>query len=279
MKLILITILSLLFIASSAQQIEIKTVKVEGGIFWMGDTCCYNNRKPVHKVTLSDFNIGVYEIMVSQFASFISATNYVTDAEKGKGSIVLVGDNWLEKDSINWRHNTRGELYPELIHNNYPVIHVSWNDANEYCKWLSNETRNKYRLPTEAEWEYAARGGKSNPNLTLFSGSNDINEVGWYIENTTPDTGVMPVGVKKPNELGIYDMTGNVWEWCHDWYKSSYEPEEQINPQGSTDGKRRTSRGGSWRTPAQPQCHITHRNSLAPEKQGNLLGFRVVKEN
>lgn len=280
MKTILFCFLFMLPLCSPAQQSKIETVFIEGGTFEMGDTCCYNNRRPVHTVTISDFNIGVYEATVSQFARFIVATNYITDAEKGNGSIILIGKDWLESDTVNWRHNTKGERYMDLENNDHPVIHVSWNDAIAFCNWLSEETGVKYRLPTESEWEYAAKGGKyASNNPTLFSGSNNIDEAGWYIENTTPDIGVRPVGLKKPNTLGIYDMTGNVWEWCYDWYKSSYNTEDQTDPKGPDEGKRRTSRGGSWQTPAQPQSHITHRNSLAPEKQGNLLGFRIVREN
>lgn len=254
-----------------------KMIFVEGGTFLMGDTCCYNNRKPVRKITLDDFHIGKYEVTVAQFAEFVNETNYVTDAEKAFGSIILIGDDWLTVDSINWRHDTKGALNSV---NNCPVIHVSWNDAFAYCKWLGEKTGMNYRLPTEAEWEYAARGGqpalKYDAGNTCFSGSDTIEQVAWYIDNTDTETGVREVGLKQPNEAGIYDMTGNTWEWCSDWYAGKYDPEETDNPQGPEDGTRKVSRGGSWRTPAIPQCHVTHRNSGKPDIQGNLLGFRVV---
>jgi len=220
-----------------------------------------------------------YEITVSQFANFIHNTGYLTDAEKGQSTVVLRGDEWLQTDTVNWRHDTKGDCYSDYKNNNYPVIHVSWNDAMAFCKWMSDSTYKYFRLPTEAEWEYAAKGGSKHSQTTAFGGSNNIDEVGWYIENTDVNQGVMQVGLKKPNELKLYDMTGNVWEWCYDWYQSSYDENDTQNPQGPVTGKRRTSRGGSWRTSAEPQSHVTHRNSLAPEKQGNLLGFRIVCEN
>ena len=267
----------LLLISLSAMgQTEVELVPVGGGTFLMGDTCCYSNRRPQRMITVNDFSIGKYEITVAQFSRFVSATAYVTDAEKGEGSIILKSGGWSTIDSVNWRHDTKGDINTRMDH---PVIHVSWNDAVAYCQWLSSATGRHYRLPTEAEWEYAARGGQyglKEDAQTLFSGSNDIDEVAWYLDHTDPENGVKEVGIKRPNLLGIYDMTGNVWEWCSDWYDKEYNPNDTIDPQGAAQGVRRVNRGGSWYTPPIPQSHITHRSSLKPEKQGNLLGFRVV---
>lgn len=257
-------------------QTEVELVPVRGGTFLMGDTCCYSNRRPQRMITINDFSIGKYEITVAQFSHFVTATAYITDAEKGEGSTILKGGEWSTIDSVNWRHDTKGDINTRI---NNPVIHVSWNDAVEYCKWLSSITGRHYRLPTEAEWEYAARGGQyglNDDDKTIFSGSNDIENVAWYLDNTDPEEGVKEVGTKQPNQLGIYDMTGNVWEWCSDWYDKEYTPCDTINPQGPAQGARRVNRGGSWYTPPVPQSHTTHRSSLKPEKQGNLLGFRVV---
>lgn len=276
MRTTLAILLVLITTACGVKREKVEMVFVEGGQFLMGDICCYANRKPVRRISLGDFCIGKYPITVEQFAKFIEQTNYITDAEKGHGSTILNGETWETLDSINWRHSTQGKILTKE-QQNIPVVHVSWNDAMAYCSWLSKITKKNYRLPTEAEWEYAAHGGKKHShNLTRFSGSNSIDSVGWYIGNTTPDDGVQPVGLKNPNSLGIYDMTGNVWEWCSDWYGSPYIAADTINPQGPAEGKRKVGKGGSWRTPAEPQSHITHRSSLNPEKQGNLLGFRVA---
>lgn len=247
-------------------------VFVKGGLFVMGDTCCYENRHPLREIILDNFYIGKYEVTYQEFARFIEETGYITDAEKGEGSTILVGEEWRMLPEINWRHDSKGELQQEV---NAPVIHVSWYDAVAFCNWLQEKEGKGYRLPTEAEWEYAARGGKTLPH-NRFSGADRIEEAGWYLDNTDVEKGVEAVGRKAPNSLGIYDMTGNVWEWCSDWYAKEYDPADTENPQGPSQGIRRVNRGGSWRTPAEPQSHITHRSSLKPEKQGNLLGFRVA---
>ncbi len=261
----------------SYAQVDMELIFVPGGTFLMGDTCCYSNRKPQRMITINDFSIGKYEVTVAQFAQFIRATSYVTDAEKGEGSTILRGDSdWQTVDSITWRHDTKGE---RNVPDDKPVIHVSWNDAVAFCEWLSHTTHHTYKLPTEAEWEYAAQGGQQdarNNFRTFFSGSDTIEKVAWYLDNTNTENGVEPVGQKAPNRLGIYDMTGNVWEWCYDWYAKEYTPIDTVNPLGPEVGERRVNRGGSWRTPAVPQSHLTHRSSLKPNKQGNLLGFRVV---
>lgn len=119
---------------------------------------------------------------------------------------------------------------------------VSWNDCQEFISKLNSMTGRKFRLPTEAEWEYAARGGKKSRSYQ-YSGSSNISDVAWYDENCGSTT--RAVGTKRPNELGIYDMSGNVWEWCHDWY-SSYSSLSQMNPIGAISGACRVRRGGSW---------------------------------
>jgi formylglycine-generating enzyme required for sulfatase activity len=269
--------LLLMLPAAARAQHEVELVFVRGGAFTMGDTCCYGNRKPLRTVTLSDFSIGKYEVTLAQFARFVRETSYLTDAERGEGSTILRGENdWQTVDSVTWRHDSRGERSGRA---DKPVIHVSWNDAVAFCEWLSRTTRRRYRLPTEAEWEYAAQGGQLGAKggvRPFFSGSDSIEKVAWYLDNTHTEGGVEPVGQKLPNQLGVYDMTGNVWEWCADFYAKEYLPADTVNPQGAAQGERRVNRGGSWRTPAAPQSHLTHRSSLKPNKQGNLLGFRVV---
>jgi len=148
-----------------------------------------------------------------------------------------------------------------------PVETVSWHDANEYARKVGK------RLPTEAEWEYAARGGNKSKGYT-YSGSNDLNAAGWYDNNSGSKT--HPVAQKQPNELGLYDMSGNVWEWCSDWYSDSYYHSSPKNdPQGPNSGSSRVLRGGSWSS-FDGSCRVANRNGLNPDYGGNDIGFRLV---
>jgi formylglycine-generating enzyme required for sulfatase activity len=262
--------------ANKINQSGIEMVFVKGGTFTMGCTGeqsdCEDDEKPVHPVTVSDFNIGKYEVTVTQFKSFIDATGYKTDAEKGDGSYIWNGTEWKKQSGVNWKCDVQGNLRPQSEYN-HPVIHVSWNDATEYCKWLSGKTGKKYRLPTEAEWEYAARGGSAG-SPTRYAGSNTINEVAWYADNSGKKT--HPVGQKKSNELGIYDMTGNVWECCSDWYgKDFYGSSPKNNPQGNSSGAYRVLRGGGWYYDPQ-YCRVSNRNISIPDFRSSNYGFRLV---
>ena len=174
--------------------------------------------------------------------------------------------------------------YSELLElwgvgDDYPMYYVSWEEAQSFCEKLSAQTGKKYRLPTEAEWEYAARGGQQAGG-TKYAGSNIIGNVAWYYGNSGGKA--HPVGQKKPNALGLYDMSGNVWEWCKDvfdWYSSS----SAVNPQGPSSGSGRVYRGGYWGRDASwidgaRYCRVSYRRSSAPDSRGNDLGFRVVCE-
>lgn len=195
--------------------ISIEMVKVEAGTFMMGATSemkdSYDDpdsdEKPVHQVTLTnDYYMGKYEV-----------TQALWQAVMGSNPSNFKGDN-------------------------LPVEEVSWNDCQEFISKLNSLTGRKFRLPTEAEWEYAARGGKKSRGYQ-YSGSSNISDVAWYDGNSGDKT--HPVGTKQANELGIYDMSGNVWEWCSDRY-GSYSSFSQTNPTGATSGSRHVNRGGSW---------------------------------
>lgn len=195
--------------------ISIEMVKVEAGTFMMGATSemkdSYDDpdsdEKPVHQVTLTnDYYMGKYEV-----------TQALWQAVMGSNPSNFKGDN-------------------------LPVEKVSWNDCQEFISKLNSLAGRKFRLPTEAEWEYAARGGKKSRSYQ-YSGSSNISDVAWYYGNSGSKT--HPVGTKQANELGIYDMTGNVLEWCQDWY-GSYYSSSQTNPTGATSGSRHVNRDGSW---------------------------------
>jgi formylglycine-generating enzyme required for sulfatase activity len=205
-----------------------------------------DDEKPPHTVTVGNFSIMKCEVTFEQYDAFCDATGNTKPSDQGWG---------------------RG---------NRPVINVSWNDAVAYAQWLSQKTGKKWRLPTEAEWEYAARGAASagSASAALYAGSSNIDEVAWYTTNSGSQT--HPVGQKKPNALGIYDMSGNVWEWCQDWYGSSYYSSSPANnPQGTGSGTSRVFRGGSWLDVAS-SCRVANRFSSLPAYRYNSVGFRLV---
>ena len=212
-------------------------VFVKGGCFNMGSNNGYYNEKPVHKVCVDDFFVGKYEV-----------TQY----------------QWKEIMGSNPSHFKLDDR---------PVENVSWNNVQEFIQKLNKKTGQNYRLPTEAEWEYVARGGNKSKEYK-YSGSNDIDNVAWHTKNSNSKT--HKVGTKQANELGIYDMSGNVWEWCSDRYGSDYYKSSQLNnPQGPSIGSIRVYRGGNWYGNAF-DCRVARRISWNPGKGDNLLGFRLV---
>ena len=222
------------------QTIDIPMVYVAGGTFTMGasdnDSEAYSNEKPAHRVTVSSFYIGKYEVTQAQWKAVM-----------GSNPSRFNGDN-------------------------LPVEQVDWDDVQEFIRKLNAQTGKTYRLPTEAEWEFAARGGNSSRGYK-YSGSNDLNSVAWYHDNSGEKT--HPVGTKQPNELGIYDMAGNVWEWCSDWYDSSYySSAAQTNPKGPTSGSSRVLRGGSWDFSAW-DCRVSYR-AWYPDYWTPDYGIRLV---
>ena len=214
-------------------------IAVEGGTFQMGATSeqgyvADSDEKPVHSVTLSDYYIGETEVTQELW-------------------IAVMGNN------------------PSYYKgNNKPVEQVSWNDCQKFIKKLNRLTGKNFRLPTEAEWEYAARGGKKSKGYK-YSGSNTINDVAWYRDNSSSTHNVK---TKQANELGIYDMSGNVWEWCQDWF-GSYSSSSQTNPTGPSSGSERVLRGGC-RSSFAGYWRVSFRSIYKPGLSGNLNGFRLV---
>lgn len=210
-------------------------VYVEGGTFAMGSNHGYSDEKPVHDVTLSSFHIGRHLVTQALWRA-------------------VMGSN---------PSNTKG--------NELPVTNISWNDiTNKFLPELNHLTGKQFRLPTEAEWEYAARGGSKSEG-SLYSGSDDIEDVAWYDQNSH---GIQPVGGKAPNELGIFDMSGNVLEWCHDWY-GEYGDSPQKDPQGPSSGTYRVSRGGSYDRTTD-ECRVSFRLEWDPDFSDDGLGFRLA---
>jgi len=235
-------------------------VFVESGTFLMGDHYNegYEPELPTHNVTVSSFYIGQHEVTQGEYHA-------------------IMGNN----PAHNWG-----------VGSNYPVYFVTWYDAVEYCNTRSTAegltpcysgtgdnitcdwNTDGYRLPTEAEWEYAARGGQSSTGDWHYSGSNDCGTVAWYWENSHEST--YPVGTKAPNDLNIYDMTGNVREWCWDWH-DDYNSTAQTNPHGAATGSVRVLRGGSWYDLAS-NCRVAGRSGYNPLVGNYSMGIRVVRK-
>ena len=259
MKNISLTIVIVLFIMNimPAQNSKYpEMVFVKGGSFKMGSNKGYDDEKPVHNVTLSSFYISKYEVTVGQYKEFCKATGHQFPSKPTR--------QWYEEHD-----NVRDWTWRD----NYPIVNVSWYDAMEYCKWLSEQTGDTYTLPTEAQWEFAARGGNKSQNYK-YAGSNNINEVAWYDE-TTYERGPRPVGQLKPNELGLYDMSGNAFEWCLDNY-GPYSSKSVKNPTGAKKSSYKVIRGGSWYY-VDDFCRITLRDAPKPNLKKFVYGFRVVK--
>ena len=201
---------------------------------------------PNHLVTVSDFYIGKYEVTQAQWEAVMGTSVSQQRDKAGATSLYGVGAN-------------------------YPMYYVSWTEVQEFISRLNALTGKEYRLPTEAEWEYAARGGNKSKGYK-YSGSNFIEQVAWYGSNS--GNGTHPVGSKSPNELGIYDMSGNVWEWCYDRY-GSYGSGAETNPVGPSSGSSRVDRGGGWYDSASV-CRVAYRSYYTPSIRGIDLGFRLV---
>ena len=222
-----------------ANGVAFQMVEVRGGTFTMGATSeqgsdAKSDEKPAHKVTLSDYYIGKTEV-----------TQALWEAVMGNNPSYFQGKS-------------------------LPVENISWNDCKTFIVKLNALTGKTFRMPTEAEWEYAARGGSKSRGYK-YSGSGNIDEVAWHKDNSEEKT--HEVGTKRPNELGLYDMSGNVWEWCNDWY-GDYSSASQTNPKGPDSGANRIGRGGGWWYYARG-CRCSIRGDFGPDFRNEFLGLRL----
>lgn len=246
--------------------------------------------KPLHKVDLSGYWMGKTEVTKKQFNLFVKDKGYVTEAEKSGGALTWTGEKWEKIESINWRNPGFEQ------EDNHPVVCVSWNDALEYCKWLSNKKGVNFKLPTEAQWEKAARGTdkRKYPWGNLAPSGERVNfadKQAWIkAKRSRADKDIddgyaytAPVGSYSAgvSPYGLLDMAGNVWEWCSDWYGSDYyKNAPKKNPPGPESGTRprRVMHGGAWSDPA-VNLRCAHRGYAEPSERGTILGFRLCQDD
>ncbi|MDE7166207.1 MAG: formylglycine-generating enzyme family protein [Bacteroidaceae bacterium] len=236
----------------TASGLNMKMVYVEGGSFLMRATAEQgadgeSDEQVIRRIRLDSYYIGECEVTQAQWTK-VMGTSVEQQRNKANSSWSLYG-----------------------VGPDYPIYYVSWEEATEFCRELSRMTGRTYRLPTEAQWEYAARGGKKADG-TKYSGG-PIDAVAWYGGNS--GGGTHPVKNKRANGLGLYDMSGNVWEWCLDWYSNSYNVNDTNNPTGPSSGSNRVERGGSWNNDAR-NCRVSNRVNNSPGSRFSNVGFRVV---
>jgi len=227
-------------------------VFIEAGKFRIGNRKGENDEKPVHKVKISAFYISKYEITNAEFVEFLNS----------KGNRIENNSLWIDTkgrwNNIKCRIIEREKsFFVESGYESYPVNFVSWYGANAYCKWKCG------RLPTEAEWEYAAKNNSKN-----------INKYAWCKSNSNQN--LSAIGQKMPNERGIYDMQGNLWEWCVDWYNAEYyKKKERKNPKCTKKADFKVLKGGSWAN-KKPMLRVSNRNARNPNSNRVNIGFRIV---
>jgi formylglycine-generating enzyme required for sulfatase activity len=258
-------------------------VFIKGGTFSMGTADGMPAEAPVHRVAVRSFWMDAHEVTVAEFTKFVAATNYQTDAEKfgWSGVFNMKAGAWENVNGASWRHpdGPASQANPDE-----PVCQVSWCDAAAYAQWAGK------RLPTEAEWEYAARGGMTGKRYAwgdeLRPGGKPVANwwQGHFPERNTGEDGFIgraPVGQFAPNGYGLFDMAGNVWEWCADWFAAEYYARSpSTNPAGPDTGTERVLRGGSWMC-SENYCtnyRVAARSHATPDSGLNNLGFRCVSD-
>ena len=250
------------------QRLTGKMVAIPGGSFHMGksrgDSSGSDDEKPVHTVNISPFQMSLYEVTVGQFRIFIADSDYTGVA--GNKCSIYEKQRWRGRSDRNW--DSPGFTQDDT----HPVVCVTYNDAQAFIRWLNAKTGGNYRLPTEAEWEYAARAGTTS----RYSWGDSKRQAGAYAWNSGDRTHT--VGGKKPNPWGLYDMHGNVVEWVQDWYgKNYYARSPASDPQGPRSGTQRVLRGGSWVNFA-GSLRSSSRSAWSPDSRSGTIGFRLVRQ-
>jgi formylglycine-generating enzyme required for sulfatase activity len=272
-----------------ANSLGMKLVLVPAGKFLMGSPKNEEDRlddEQQHEVEITQpFYLGKHEVTVGQFKAFVKDTSYRTEAETdGKGGRAFDGKEFVNKPEFTWKRIHFAQA------DDHPVVVVSWNDAVAFCAWLSKKEGKTYRLPTEAEWEYACRAGTTS-RFNTGDKEDDLKAAGniadaalkmrwadavWAVKWDDGFPFTAPVGTYQANAFGLHDMHGNVWEWCSDWYGEDYYGKSpRQDPHGPGTGKERIARGGAWST--QPKfCRSAFRDWHEPGYSSDCVGFRVA---
>jgi len=248
--------------------LPVEMVRVEGGSFEMGDPSApdWREERPVHTVTLSGFYMSTYEVTQAQYREVMGSNPSFSGGYNCPVELL----SWYSAVEFCNALSEREGLTPC-----YTVDKTAGSDSNN---WLvtQNTGADGYRLPTEAEWEYAAKGGNGSPGNFIYAGSNTVGKVAWYMGNADGDSPTHVVGTKSPNGLGLYDMSGNVAEWCWDWY-GDYSGAAQTDPQGPTSGSRRVVRGGHYGSVSADVSSSSRRNSTDGSGRSRTIGFRIAR--
>ena len=257
-------------------------VYLAGGTFRMGNDLSHDpDQRPAHEVSVSPFSMDEHEVTNGQFARFVGQTGYITTAEQRGWSYVFdrKPQQWVKREGADWRH-PGGPDTSIAARDDYPVIHVSWYDAAAYAQWAGK------RLPTEAQWEYAARSGLRDADYPwgreeLIDGRYQAN-YRQHGQDPAADGYELAAPVKSypPSRFGLYDLSGNVWEWCADWYgEDDYRSSPREEPAGPAQGQFRVQRGGSWLSPEDYRFghHASTRGKRRPEETYQHVGFRCVR--
>ena len=255
---------------SFTNSIGIDFVLIPAGKFIMGSMVGKTDEKPQHEVVISKpFYMSKYPITVGQFRQFVSATGYRTEAEKGDGAFVWTyKKKWEQKSDANWKNP-----YFDQTEKN-PVVCITWNDAKAFVDWLGAKEGKSYSLPSEAQFEYACRAGTTSPYF-FESDTLTFSSYGWPQELTSQGFPTHPVGMKKPNPWGLYDMVGNAWQWCNDWYDEKYyATSPDIDPMGPKAGDYKVNRGGMG--PDSSVWSSARRDALTPDSHYSNQTFRLV---
>jgi formylglycine-generating enzyme len=276
--------MKLAFIPAGDFDMGLECPPEEAARLYGGATDWYANEQPQHHVKVTrPLRLGATHVTRADYAAFVAATGYKTDGEREDFSQVWNGSKFAKTQGYSWRN-------PGIEQTDaHPVVCVTWNDANEFCRWLSGKEGVRYRLPTEAEWEYAYRAGLraayiwgNDPNAGQgWANCADLSAKDvypdWVTFNWSDDyVYTSPAGSFRPNAWGLFDMAGNAWQWCTDWY-AEYASGDVVDPVGPADGAKRILRGGAW-FGAPCSSRAAYRSRISPSYRGQNVGFRVVMD-
>jgi sulfatase modifying factor 1 len=249
--------------------------RIPAGDFLMGAADAEEDERPVHRVYVSEFFIGRFPVTQDEYARFVRATGYPAPAIRGLPLIAAGGRDGLFKDLAApyvWNYDE-----PPAGHGSHPIVLVRYDDAVAYCRWLSESLGRAFRLPTEAEWEKAARGAAEGLRYP-WGGEVEPSRCNYLSDpKVKRERGTRPTGTYPPNAYGLYDVIGNVWEWVSDWYSPEYYGSGDVrDPRGPVSGNMRIVRGGSWVNDDVSMLRCAYRHKVPPDTYAHSVGFRIA---